>query len=159
MLRVYLRAAGCADELVDDVWQETMIVAWRKLDQYDRTRPFGAWLRGIAAKILLAHRRNARRMVLIGDEETLEYLSDQLHRYQQLPGDTLDDKLAALRECVSHLPAHERNCIELRFQKDLMPASISEATGDALETVKKRLQRAKSRLLECIEKKLRILPV
>jgi len=32
----------------DDIWQETMLVAWRRFDDDDTTRPFGAWLRGIA---------------------------------------------------------------------------------------------------------------
>ncbi|MFO0942679.1 MAG: sigma-70 family RNA polymerase sigma factor [Pirellulales bacterium] len=158
LLRVFLRAAGCPDDLLDEVWQETMIVAWRKLDQYDQSRPFGAWLRGIASRVLLAQRRLASRIQLIGDDETLEYLSEQLNRYHQLPGDTLDDKLAALRDCISKLPAHEKSCIEMRFQQDLMPASISEKTGEAIETIKKRLVRAKSRLLECIENKLKLLP-
>lgn len=158
LLRVFIRAAGCPNDLIDDVWQETMIIAWKKLDQYDPTRPFGAWLRGIASRVLMAQRRAIGRMVLIGDDESLEYLSDQLNRYHQLPGDTLDDKLAALRDCVSKLPEHEKRCIELRFQEDMMPASISETTGEALETIKKRLVRAKSRLLECIENKLKLLP-
>ncbi len=158
LLRVFLRAAGCPDDLIDDVWQETMIVAWKKLDQYDQSRPFGAWLRGIASRILMAQRREASRMLLVGDDESLEYLSEQLNRYHQLPGDTLDDKLAALRDCVSKLPEHEKRCIEMRFQQDLMPASISKTTGEAIETVKKRLVRAKSRLLECIENKLKLLP-
>jgi RNA polymerase sigma-70 factor (ECF subfamily) len=154
MLMIYLRAAGCSPSLIDDVWQETMIVAWRKLDTFDRTRPFGPWLRGIAANVLLAEQRASHRMALIGDEASLEYLSQQLHRIDQFPGDTLDEKLDALRDCVSRLPSQERVCIEMRFRDDMLPAAISESIGEAVETIKKRLVRAKSRLIDCMERKL-----
>ena len=45
MLTVYLRAALGDVPEVDDLFQETMIVAWRRLDDFDQTRSFAAWLR------------------------------------------------------------------------------------------------------------------
>jgi RNA polymerase sigma factor (sigma-70 family) len=155
MLSVFLRAAGCDDQLIEDVWQETMIVAWEKLDTFDRSRPFGPWLRGIAARLLLANQRVGRRLTLIGDESALEYLSNELHRINQLSGDTLDEKLEALRDCVARLSDQDRQCIHLRFQQDLKPVAISDQVGVALETIKKRIARAKLRLQDCIEHKLR----
>ncbi len=154
MLTTYLRAAGCDCTLLDDVWQETMIVAWRRLDEFDRSKPFGPWLRGIAARTLMAHRRASARVVLTDDSEALEYLSERYERVHQLAGDTLDEKLDALRDCVSNLNMSERECIELRFRDDLMPAAMSERIGVALETVKKRLFRAKRQLQNCLEQKL-----
>lgn len=154
MLTTYLRAAGCDNALLDDVWQETMIVAWRRLAEFDRSKPFGPWLRGIAARTLMANRRAASRVVLTDDAEALEYLSERYERIHQLAGDTLDEKLDALRDCVSKLNVTDRECIELRFREDLMPAAMSERIGIALETVKKRLFRAKQQLQSCLEKKL-----
>lgn len=154
MLTTYLRAAGCDDALLDDVWQETMIVAWRRLDDFDRSKPFGPWLRGIAARTLMANRRTAAKTVLTDDAEALEYLSERFERVNQLCGDTLDEKLDALRDCVAKLNESDRECIELRFRDDLMPAAMSERIGIALETVKKRLFRAKQQLQSCLEKKL-----
>ncbi len=154
MLTTYLRAAGCDDTLLDDVWQETMIVAWRKLDEFDRSKPFGPWLRGIAARTLMAGRRAASRVVLTDDAEALEYLNQRLERINHLSGDTLDEKLDALRDCVSKLTTSDRECIELRFRDDLMPAAISERVDVALETIKKRLFRAKQQLQLCLERKL-----
>jgi RNA polymerase sigma-70 factor (ECF subfamily) len=154
MLTTYLRAVGCDDALLDDVWQETMIVAWRKLDEFDRSKPFGPWLRGIAARTLMASRRAASRFVLTHDVEALEYLNQKLERLNQLSGDTLDEKLDALRDCVAKLNNSDRECIELRFRDDMMPAAMSERIGVALETVKKRLFRAKQQLQACLELKL-----
>lgn len=154
MLTTYLRAAGCDDALLDDVWQETMIVAWRKLNEFDRSKPFGPWLRGIAARTLMASRRAASRFVLTDDVEALEYLNQRLERINHLGGDTLDEKLDAVRDCVSKLTSTDRECIELRFRDDLMPAAMSERIGVALETIKKRLYRAKQQLQMCLERKL-----
>jgi RNA polymerase sigma-70 factor (ECF subfamily) len=154
MLTTYLRAAGCNDAMLDDVWQETMIVAWRKLEEFDRLKPFGPWLRGIAAKTVLSYKRSTAKFVLFDDMESLEYLSHQMERVNQLTGDTLDEKLDALRDCVSKLTTQDRECIELRFRDDLMPAAMSQRIGVALDTVKKRLLRAKQQLQNCLEKKL-----
>jgi len=61
MLTIYLTSALGDVPDVDDLFQETMVVAWRRLDDFDHTRPFGAWLRGIARNLLLAHRREQSR--------------------------------------------------------------------------------------------------
>ncbi len=45
----------------EDVLQETALVLWREFERYDRSRPFGAWARGIAANLLKQHwEREAR---------------------------------------------------------------------------------------------------
>ncbi len=138
-LFAFLRASGCDSNFADDIWQETMLVAWRKLDEFDRSRPFGPWLRGIAGKILLSHRRKSHRMLLVSDEADLEYLSQRLDEVHHLAGDTLDEKLDALRDCIAKLPDHDRQCVELRFKSELMPAAIAAQIDVGLETVKKRL--------------------
>ena len=55
MLLVYLRSLVRDEAAIDDLFQETMMVAWRRLDQCDLGRPFGPWVRGITSRIVLAH--------------------------------------------------------------------------------------------------------
>ncbi|MEZ6135128.1 MAG: sigma factor [Pirellulaceae bacterium] len=57
MSTAFIRLAVSGRVAVDDVWQETMLTAWRIGDDDDRSCPFGAWLRGIAAKNILAWNR------------------------------------------------------------------------------------------------------
>lgn len=158
MLSAFIRSCVTEDANVDDIFQETMLVAWRRLDEFDRTRPFGPWLRGIAARTILACKRAHRKLVLIENQEELDYLSSKFQQIQRLAGDTLDEKLDALRECLSRLSASERDCIEGRFTQGLMPAELSRKLAVELETLKKRLLRAKGRLLACIEHKLNMEP-
>ena len=154
MLTAFLRASLPSAAVADDIWQETMLTAWRRWDDYDRSRPFGAWLRGIASKNVLAwNRKNARGPVLC-DEATLEYFGQEFHRVHNLPGDTFDDKLVALRDCIDALPGHYQETVRLRYEQGLMPAAVADRLAKETEAVKKQLQRAKAMLFECITRKL-----
>jgi RNA polymerase sigma-70 factor (ECF subfamily) len=154
MLIGYIRCSARDDGLADDVFQETMLTAWRRMDDFDRDRPLGPWLRGIAARILLAYHRKSARGFVLCDEETLDYLSQRFETLHLQPGDTLDEKLDALRDCVENLPEQYREPIRLRYSDDACVGGIAERLGLVAETVRKRLQRAKARLLDCINRKL-----
>jgi RNA polymerase sigma-70 factor len=154
MLIAYIRSIARNDALADDVFQDTMLTAWRRLDDYDKDRPFGPWLRGIAARILLAHHRKAARSFSLCDEQTLDYLSQRFEALHRQPGDTFDETLDALRDCVEELPERYRDLIKLRYEEDLGVGELIQRLELAAETVKKRLQRAKARLLDCISRKL-----
>jgi len=116
MLLTCLRSVAWNPSTVDDLFHETMLVAWRRLSDYDQTRPFGAWLRGIAARLVLAHARKSKRDLMVCDERVLEYLDRQVERISQRDGDCWDEKLAALRECMAALPETHRQTISLRWQ-------------------------------------------
>ena len=60
-VRAFIRALGVDEAWVDDVAQETFLIAYRKLDHWDRTREAGPWLRGIARRLALNERRKAAR--------------------------------------------------------------------------------------------------
>jgi RNA polymerase sigma factor (sigma-70 family) len=103
---------------------------------------------------VLANYSKAKGRMTITDSESLEYLSQRFESIQSLKGDTLDEKLQALRDCITMLSDHERQCVELRYAQNFMPAELSDRLGVALETIKKRLLRAKQRLVLCITSKM-----
>ena len=153
MLTTYLRAVVWRSAAVDDLFQETMLVAWRRLAEYDRTRPFGPWLRGIASRLVLAHARKAKRDVLAHDENVMQYLDEQVQRISQLNGDTWDDKVAALRECLAALPEIPKQAISLRYLDGCPAGRIAARLGVTREAIKKRLQRGRAQLLLCLQHK------
>lgn len=155
-LMVYLRSVVRDPAAVDDLFQESMLTAWRNIDRFDRERPFGPWLRGIAGKLVLARRRKLVGQPRLCDEGVLEQIDQRLTQTQQLPGDTLDEKLSALSDCLRKLPDQYRQAIELRYRDDLKPAAITERLQLSFETVKKRLQRARAKLLDCLTGKLSV---
>lgn len=154
MLTTYIRAAVHDRVVADDIWQDTMLTAWRRWEDFDRERPFGAWLRGIAAKNILAWHRSHRRDHLWCDESALEYLNETVGEIQKLGGDTFRAKLDALRDCIRALPDNYQETIRMRYEEELKPATIATNLSVNTETVKKQLQRAKSKLFECINRKI-----
>ena len=153
MLSAFIRSTAPTNAR-DDIWQDTMLTAWRRWDDYDRTRPFGAWLRGIAIKnIQTWHRKNKREQPHF-DQATLNYMSDEFGRIHHLHGDTFDEKLSALRTCIDSLPDMYRETVKLRYEQELLPSELATRLAKNSETVKKQLQRAKSMLLDCINRKM-----
>jgi RNA polymerase sigma-70 factor (ECF subfamily) len=143
MLMTYLRAIVRNQSVIDDLFQETMLTAWQKLDDYDRSLSFGPWLRGIAAKLVMAHFRKVKSDIMIIESETLEYLNQQLQYISERPGDRWDEKIAALMHCIEALSEHYREAIYLRYFEQNSASQIAVISKTTVETVKKRLQRAR----------------
>jgi RNA polymerase sigma-70 factor (ECF subfamily) len=130
------------------------MTAWKILPRFDRTRPFGPWLRGIAAKLVLAQRRKQARSFLFLDEQTLEHLESRHAAFARLSGDTLDEKLDGLRDCLRALPPRYRQAVELRYHEEMPSDRLAARLAISVEALKKRLQRGRAKLLACLERKL-----
>jgi RNA polymerase sigma-70 factor len=139
----------------EDLVQETFLVAWRILDRYDRKLPFGPWVRGIAAKLMLNHRRKlGRGRVLFCDEAVLDRIDDNFAAFSRLEGDTFDDKLDALRDCLTHLTGVQRDSLRLHYEHGMHCKEIAGRLNIGFEAVKKHLQRGRSQLHRCLQRKL-----
>lgn len=160
MLTAFLRSLIRDPGLVDDLFQETLVIAWRKLDQYDKSRPFGPWLRGIAGRLVLAARRQLAKDFLFCDAEVLEHIEAQTSLLAEQPGDTFEQKIECLRLCLADLPEHYRVALQGRYAEHDIPCeTLAERLAVPLETLKKRLQRGRVKLLECMRGKLRLAEV
>ena len=69
MLMTYLRSLVRDESALDDLFQETLMVAWRRLDDCDLSRPFGPWVRGIASRLVMAHFRKHKKLPLLLDDK------------------------------------------------------------------------------------------
>lgn len=139
----------------EDVLQETFLVAWRILDRYDRKLPFGPWVRGIAAKLLLNHRRKlGRSRVHYCDDEVLGRIDEGFRDFARIPADTFDESLDALRDCMARLTGPQRESIVLHYEHGLHCKQIAERLGIGFEAVKKHLQRGRAQLHRCLQGKL-----
>ena len=143
MLTVYLHALLGSREGVDDLFQETMLVAWRRFADYDRSRPFGPWVRGIALRLVRKHRERVRG-------ELPAELEEPMAAHADTPA-ALRDTLERLGRCMERLPADLREAIERTYRGGLTVREIARETGASEEAVKKRLQRGRRRLAECLK--------
>ena len=153
MLAAYIRATIHDPGTVDDIFQETMIVAWRRFDDYDRSRPLAAWLRGIARRLMLAHYSRRGRGPVYCSDEVLEAIDERMARIDEQEGDTWKERIAALDVCMARLPDPLHRCIELFYRNEYKTEEIAAQLDTTREAVKKRLQRARSLLAECLRRK------
>lgn len=61
--------------------------------------------------------------------------------------------LAELAHCIERLPAHFRDSIELRYRTEATILEAATAAEVGREAMKKRLQRARAMLAECLRAK------
>jgi RNA polymerase sigma-70 factor (ECF subfamily) len=152
-LTAFLRSGVADKTAVDDLFQETMLVAWRRIAEYDRQRPFGAWLRGIARNVMLAHFRKTSRQTPWPDEAVLNCIDQRLSQIDRRPGDTFDEKIEALKDCLERLGREYRQPIDLHYWESKTTEWIANCLATTKDAIQKRLQRARSQLADCLERK------
>jgi RNA polymerase sigma-70 factor (ECF subfamily) len=154
-VRAFLLASLRDAMTVEDLVQETFMTAWKILDRYDRQLPFGPWVRGIAAKMVLNHRRKlGRSRVHYCDDALLGRIDEGVGAISKLTGDTFDEKVDALRGCLSRLSDPQRDAIKLHYENGLHCKEIAARLGIGFEAVKKHLQRGRSQLYKCLALKI-----
>lgn len=161
-LRAFVRSCVAADADADDIVQDVFAIAWRRIDAYDTDLPFGAWLRGIAKKRILAFfRTSARRKhgTQTLAPEAVAAIADEHERLSRpARGEVYRDCFEALAECMQTLSQDDRLIVESAYRERETCRTIAARLGWAVETIKKRLQRARFELRDCIEGKLDFVP-
>lgn len=150
MLEAFLRTLLRDNVAVDDIFQETMLVAWRRIKDYDRSRPFAPWLRGIAQMLVLEHHRKARTRAVATDPAILAEIERRFDLLSLTAGDTFSDRAERLLGCVGRLPEAMRTAIDLVYARRLSLAAAAESMGASKDAVMKRVQRARRLLAECL---------
>jgi RNA polymerase sigma-70 factor len=155
MLWAYLGSVVRDRAAAEDLFQETLLIAWRSLDRYDQSLPFGPWLRGIAGRLILAGRRRlARDLVHVVGNADLEALEGLYAKVAAQSGDVWGEKLDLLRRCLDALPLPQRDVVHCYYWDDLDCRAIAAKLARPLEAVKKQLQRARAALADCMQLRL-----
>lgn len=111
--------------LVEDIVQEVGAQASKNFDKYDPSRPFSAWLIGIARlRIVDMLRERGRRPVVLSGE-ALDALTAELSAMQP----ETNERLEALRWCMDKLSERHRRVIELRYARQQSSETIAEKVG------------------------------
>ena len=134
----------------EDVVQETNLVLWRKIDEFQPDKPFLPWAFAIARFQVLAHLRDRKRDRLLLDAELVEVLSDEAeHKAGQI-----DVIREALRPCLEQLTDSNRELVKHRYFRAMSMADIAEAVGRNAGAIKVALLRIRRQLAECVEKRM-----
>ncbi len=156
-LRTYIRSLGIRAEMVDDLAQDALIVAYEKRATFDPAiqQDFGAWIRGIARKLVAnAVRKEARRKVCLSEHLTELLLASPSEALHPLTNAASEEHLVALSACLTALPEHSRQLIHLRYFDELSPGAMASRLERTANDVRQVLFRIRGLLLTCIEKRL-----
>ncbi len=128
----------------EDLAQETFIRAYQRLETFDLERPFGPWIRRVAANLCYNHlQRRETPQTILDEERELVAASPQ-------PGpEELQEaawRAERLRAAILGLPGPYRAVIELRHFQDLSYAEIARELDIPLSQVKSHLFRARKSL-------------
>ena len=140
------------EEVAEDLAQEAFLEAYRKLEQFDPTRDFGRWVRGIVRMKYLEWARQRRPSPL--DEQALEQLEAQHRSWDEAWEKGSGDALSALRLCLERLQATARQTIEGFYFRKEDCATVASRMGASESAVKKRLERIRGTLAECVRQRL-----
>lgn len=158
LYRLLRRYVGDRDEAYEAA-HEAFIAAWAKMDSYDPTRPFGAWLRAIAInKARDRGRRMAFRRVFFG-AKPLDDLPQAMARPD--PATAADDAaaeredMATLDRAIAALPDSLKAPLLLTAFEGLSQQEAGDTLGVSAKAVETRVARARKLLAERLGPALR----
>jgi RNA polymerase sigma factor (sigma-70 family) len=131
-----------------DVVQDSFVVAWQNISKFDVTRDIGAWLRGIVRNKWREACRHAGREITM-DEESLAAIEEIVSEWQADRPEIFDH----LAGCREQLPAPLAESINAYYDQSLSTDEAAAQLGINGATLRKRLERAREALRECVQNK------
>lgn len=149
MLLVYARSLVRDGEAARELVQDALVAAWKNMARFDVTKDFGSWLRGIVRNKWKDHcRRMGRRPEFM--EADLAELEGSLTSWDEgrAPGGTV---FGTLEDCRAKLPEAFAQAVDCYYYDGLTGDEASEKLGINAATLRKRLERARTALRECMD--------
>jgi RNA polymerase sigma-70 factor (ECF subfamily) len=151
-LLVYARALAGNHATAADLVQDAFVAAWTNLGRFDVTRDFGAWLRGIIRNKWREHLRRHRREIDV-DDATLEAWEARFAAWDK-PGQNQSPELMdSLDDCLRRLPDAMGAAVRRFYYHDEPGDALAASLGIDSAALRKRLQRARQALRDCLDRK------
>lgn len=152
-LLVFARALTRNPQASSEIVQDAFVTAWEKLSTFDVTRDFGAWMRGIVRnKWREWLRRNSRSVDI--DDEHLALLDGAVAEWQSVTARDHNPVFSNLELCLDRLPNSLREAVDAYYYLHQHGDEAAAALGASPAALRKRLQRARQLLRDCLERKL-----
>jgi len=136
----------------EDVTQTAFIEAFRKLDQFRGDSSFYTWIYRIALNRSVDQRRRCRPTQSL--DSVLPQLQQQPCSTEDSPSRPLElqEQTGRVQRALAALSEKDRAILVLREWEQFDYATISQVLGLNLGTVRSRLHRARSHLLEALQR-------
>lgn len=147
---IYALTLNMAD--AEDIYQDTLLVLWRKYKDYQPNTNFAAWARAAARRELQHYFRRKGRQRVHFDEKLLEELSETQSCLDEARDASSDMYLQALLQCKEKLSEGDRRLIELCYASGLNITQAAQQLGRSPQSVCNSLSRIRRALFDCIQK-------
>ena len=135
----------CGDvNLANDLVQETLLKAWTNHDRFIEGTNLRAWLFTILRNTYFSVHRKSRREVR--DEE-----GEIAGRLVTPPDQLIHLEMVEFRKALELLPPDQREALVLVGAEGFSYEEAAEITGCAVGTIKSRVNRARSRLVDLLD--------
>lgn len=151
-LLAYALALTRRPDVAEDLAQDALLIAHRDLAKFDAGRDFGAWVRGIIRMKYLEWTRSHRLERM--SEGQIEQIDAQHREWDRAAEEGRGDALAALRLCRRELGSHIIDTLDEFYVRRRSCADIAERLKTSELVIRKRLQRARDVLADCLKKRL-----
>ena len=148
VFKVCYRILGIRQE-AEDLTQDAFLRAYQQLARFDPDRPFGPWMRTLAANLCYNHLKKNRLVRVPLDDE-----GDQLRDAPSRSPENLlliSQENRELYQALWSLPDNQRIALELRHFQGLSYQEMARALDLPLNTVRSHLYRGRQKLVELLE--------
>ena len=147
----YVRAMVHDPVLADDTFADVSVAIVQSYGNYDQTRPFTNWARGVARRVALANLRKHKGNVTLLDGTVLDAVGGEL---DSLGSETdLEARKQALKQCVQQLSQSNRKLVGLRYFQGMPYEKIAGLVRRSVNTLYVAFNRIHKALKDCLKKK------
>lgn len=139
---------GNADA-ASEVLQQTNVVLWEKIDDFELGTNFMAWAFRIARYQVMAYRQRLGRDRHVFDDEAVSAVAQTFEERAS----SFDERLTALKDCLQNLPDDGRKLLERRYEDGWSVKSLAAELGQTANRLAVRLHRLRATLMQCIQRK------
>jgi RNA polymerase sigma factor CnrH len=139
-----------------DLVQDAFVTAYSKFASFDTERDFAAWMRGIVRNKCRDWFRRQRRAPIPLPEAT--HIEIGLAVWQTARTSGTGSVFDALESCLASLPTRLGDAVRAFYLHDQAGQPAAETLGISPASLRKRLERARRQLHDCISRKLQPQP-
>jgi RNA polymerase sigma-70 factor (ECF subfamily) len=141
----YVYRATLAEDLTQDIIQETMIEMFKFLEKLEKAESFWPWLRKIAANKISTHYRREQRRNLLSNKQT-SYKDSNTDAYKGLADMVSNELKGIVFEAMNRLKPKQRHILVLRCYEQMKYSQIAREMGCTEFAARRLFFRAKRSL-------------
>jgi RNA polymerase sigma-70 factor, ECF subfamily len=151
-IKVFLRTLLADWSDVDEVLQDTSLVAWRKFSQFEAGTNFRGWILTIARYEAFRYRKKVGRKPLCFSDSLCQILIDESDR----PTESQTQKMNALEQCLMKLSKDKCELLLSAHTRGVFTKDIAAMIGKSEQSLYKMIQRLRATVVECVRRTMRI---